>query len=133
MCIIYIIAGGSKKQIVAKSFKKSSKLSIPKDNSTDETDSEIKHHGKEQIPSTDVQQTCFKSLTKTIHWNRIKRKNRKSENSSMKYLGPMINGHRLHNCGSKSIMSILGCLQQHFFSAIVKPTTIYHWTQTFHG
>ena len=83
MCIIYIISGGSKKQIVAKSLKKSSKLSIPKDNSTDETDSEVKHHNKEQIPSTDVQQTSFKSLAKTIHWNRIKRTKQKSENKGI--------------------------------------------------
>ena len=55
-----------------KAVKKNSKFSAPRNNSTDETDIDLEHHGKEEIPSTDVQQTSFKSLTKTIHWNRIK-------------------------------------------------------------
>ena len=80
MCIISMISVGSQKWIVPKSLKKNSKLCNAKDNSTDETDSEVEHHGKGQIPSTDVQQTSFKSLTKTIHWNRIKRRKQKSEN-----------------------------------------------------
>ena len=86
MCIISMISVGSQKRIVPKSLKKNSKLCNAKDNSTDETDSEVEHHGKGQIPSTDVQQTSFKSLTKTIHWNRIKRRKQKVKMKVLYYL-----------------------------------------------
>ena len=83
MSSILIIAVGRKMKNVAKSLKKNSKLCMPKENSTDETDSEIKHHGKEQMPSSDVQQKSLKSLTKTIHWNRIKRTSPKTEHKGI--------------------------------------------------
>ena len=67
-----------------KAVKKNSKFSAPKDNSTDETDLEC--HGKEEIPSTDVQQTSFKSLTKTIHWNRIKTTSKQCEIEGILFL-----------------------------------------------
>ena len=73
MSSILIIAVGRRTKNVAKSLKKTSKLCMPKENFTDETDSEIEHHSKEQMPRSDVQQKSLKSLTKTIHWNRIKR------------------------------------------------------------
>ena len=69
-----------------KAVKKNSKFSAPKDNSSDETDSDLEHHGKEEIPSTDVQQTFFKSLTKTIHWNRIKQTSKKCEIEDILFL-----------------------------------------------
>ena len=83
MFSILIIAVGRKTKNVAKSLKKNGKLCMPKENSTDETDSEIKHHGKEQMPSSDVQQKSLKSLTKSIHWNRIKRTSPKTEHKGI--------------------------------------------------
>ena len=69
-----------------KAVKKNSKFSAPRDNSTDETDRDLEHQGKEEIPSTDVQQTSFKSSTKTIHWNRIKTTSKKCEIEGILFL-----------------------------------------------
>ena len=61
-----LISGGTNRKQILKVVKKKSKLSTPKDNSTDETDSDFECHGKEETPSCDVQPNSFKSLTKTI-------------------------------------------------------------------
>ena len=68
-----LISGGTNRKQILKVVRKKSKLSAGKDNSTDETDSDFEYHSKEETQSCDVQPKCFKSLTKTIHWNRIKR------------------------------------------------------------
>ena len=52
--------------------KKKSKINVGKDMSTDETDNDFDKHGKEEITINHHEQHSLKSLTKTIHWNRIK-------------------------------------------------------------
>ena len=45
---------------------------VGKDMSTDETDSDCDKHGKEEITINHHEQHSLKSMTKTIHWNKIK-------------------------------------------------------------
>ena len=52
--------------------KMKSKINVGNDMSTDETDTDFNKHGKEERIFNHHDQHSLKSMTKMIHWNRIK-------------------------------------------------------------